>query len=95
MPLERMGSEAGIVLQSVVWSVMTKRFIISLESGANSANIANALRDKGAQRVERPEALPDVLIATVEESGCDAFLRDAGQVKGVRVAEPDQMRFST
>ncbi|MNY64061.1 hypothetical protein D3C86_2011090 [compost metagenome] len=68
---------------------MSVRYLITVDPDADPGAVATGLRDAGAESVSPPAPeLPDVFIATVDESVAD-YLDRAQAVAGVRVAEPD------
>ena len=75
--------------------LMADRILISLDAGADVLTVTRSLRAEGAHHVEPLETIPDVLVALVDETDSEAFLRKARQVAGVRNVERDQMRFSS
>lgn len=57
------------------------------------AAVLKALRDLGAEPVRPPSPeLPGVVIAEVADEQVDEFVRRAGGLAQVSVAEPDRMR---
>ncbi len=68
---------------------MSVRYLITVDPDADQGTVEAALRDAGAESVSPPAPeLPDVFIATVDESVAD-YADRAQAVTGVRVAEPD------
>ena len=65
------------------------RYLVTVDPDADTGAVEAALRDAGAESVAAPAPeLPDVFIATVDESVADYADRVRG-VSGVRVAERD------
>ena len=68
---------------------MSVRYLITVDPDADQGTIEAGLRDAGAETVLPPAPeLPDVFIATVDESVAD-YADRAQAVSGVRIAEPD------
>ncbi|KJL44969.1 MULTISPECIES: hypothetical protein [Microbacterium] len=68
---------------------MSVRYLITVDPDADQSSVEAGLRDAGAESVAPPAPeLPDVFIATVDESVAD-YADRAQAVSGVRVAEPD------
>ncbi|MFF2485892.1 hypothetical protein ACFVSU_05810 [Microbacterium sp. NPDC058062] len=68
---------------------MSVRYLITVEPDADQGMVEAGLRDAGAESVSPPAPeLPDVFIATVDESVAD-YADRAQTVTGVRIAEPD------
>ena len=68
---------------------MSVRYLITVDPDADQGTIEAGLRDAGAESVSPPAPeLPDVFIATVDESVAD-YADRAQAVSGVRIAEPD------
>lgn len=68
---------------------MSVRYLITADPDADPETLAAGLRDAGAETVAVPAPeLPDVFVATVDESVAD-YPERARSVPGVRVAEPD------
>ena len=74
---------------------MSERVVISHEHGAAVGALRIALGEAGATAVEPIGSLPDTLLATVDASEVDAFVRRAAALPGVRHAERDHMRFTS
>jgi hypothetical protein len=71
---------------------MGVRVIVGLEPDADWRDVAQSLRDMGAQEVLPPRAaLPDTLVATFEGDPQDAVPK-SGALPGVAYAEPDAVR---
>ena len=68
---------------------MSVRYLITADPGADPGAVSAGLRDAGAESVSPPAPeLPDVFIATVDESVAD-YADRAQTVAGVRIAERD------
>ncbi|MFC0198317.1 hypothetical protein ACFFIR_15710, partial [Microbacterium arthrosphaerae] len=68
---------------------MSVRYLVTVDPDADADAVAAGLRAAGAEAVSTPAPeLPDVFIATVDESVADYADRARG-VAGVQVAEPD------
>ena len=68
---------------------MSVRYLVTVDPDADADAVAAGLRAAGAEAVSTPAPeLPDVFIATVDESVADYPDRARG-VAGVQVAEPD------
>lgn len=68
---------------------MSVRYLITVDPDADQGAVEAGLRDAGAETVAPPAPeLPDVFIATVDDSVAD-YAKRAQAVSGVRVAEPD------
>ena len=72
-----------------------ERVLVSHTGDADVGALRTALQGAGAATVEPVESLPDTLLATVDGSDVDAFVRRAAALPGVRNAERDQMRFTS
>lgn len=71
------------------------RIVVGLHPAADAAEVAAALRARGATTVGGPTAsLPGVLVADLSGEDLDAALADAKALPGVRYAEADALRFT-
>ncbi|HEY5821578.1 MAG TPA: hypothetical protein VIT20_06360 [Propionibacteriaceae bacterium] len=76
---------------------MATRVLISLLAGSDPRPVLTGLTELGAETVQPPQPeLPDVCIATVDESTVepDEWALRAARLPGVQGAEVDRMRFS-
>jgi hypothetical protein len=72
------------------------RVVVGLESKDDVPAVSEALRAAGAQHVSEPQpSLPDVVVAEFPDDDEDNTLKSIAALKGVRYAEPDQLRDAT
>lgn len=72
---------------------MSTRILVTLEQDADPDEVVQALYEAGAESVTPPQPeLPDVAIATFDDTDSEPRIATIQSIEGVRVAEPDAWR---